>query len=140
MEAKTHMIAGGCHCGAVRYAADAAPTHSMICHCRTCRAVSGAPVVAWVSFRAEGFRFVKGEPALYRSSQGVVRRFCGRCGTQLAYALDAEPDSIDVATMTLDRPEDHPPTHHSWVGHDVAWLKFGDGLPQFRQSRPARRD
>jgi hypothetical protein len=130
-------IEGGCHCGAVRYALAGPPTHSMICHCRTCRGVSGAPVLAWVSVASADLSFVAGAPQTYRSSPGVVRRFCGRCGTQLAYALDAEPESVDVTTMSLDRPEDHPPTHHSWTSHDVAWSVFDGSLPRFPKSRPA---
>lgn len=130
-------IEGGCHCGAVRYEIAAAPTNSMICHCRTCRRVSGAPVVPWISVPTKAFRFTKGAPATYKSSPGVTRGFCGRCGAQMTYALDREPENIDVATASLDRPEDHPPTHHSWVSHDIEWVKFCDGLPQFPKSRPA---
>jgi len=32
-------------------------------------------------------------------------------------------------------PEQFPPTHHSWLSDDLEWLRFGDGLPTFQQSR-----
>ena len=66
-------IEGGCHCGAVRYTLTAKPYSSMICHCRTCRGVSGGPVLAWVSVARDGFAFSMGHPKEYVSSDGVLR-------------------------------------------------------------------
>ena len=43
---KDDKITGGCACGAVRYEATGRPSNTMVCHCRTCRRVTGAPVVA----------------------------------------------------------------------------------------------
>jgi hypothetical protein len=45
-------------------------------------------------------------------------------------------DAIDITTCSLDEPERFAPTHHSWLSHDVRWVKFGDGLPGFQESRP----
>lgn len=129
------QIEGGCYCGAVRYRAEQAPLGSMICHCRSCRRVAGAPVVAWLTFGRDRFRLIRGEPAEFRSSEGVRRTFCPSCGTPLTYECAKCPDEIDVATCTLDNPEAFPPTHHSWAKHDLAWLRFGDGLPAYLGSR-----
>ena len=107
----------------------------MVCHCKTCRRVSGGLAGAWVSVAAEAFAITQGKPKRYASSKGVQRQFCGACGTQLNYARAGEPDFLDVATTTLDDPDAFPPTHHSWLSHDLAWVKFGDGLPTFRKSR-----
>lgn len=128
-------IQGGCHCRAVRYAILGKPEGSMICHCRTCRATSGAPVVAWISVAADRFEIVRGRPKAYVSSEGVRRQFCSRCGAQLTYERTDDDSSIDVTTASLDEPGAFPPTHHSWLAHDISWLRFGDGLPQFEQSR-----
>lgn len=128
-------IEGGCHCGAVRYVLAAQPEASMICHCRTCRAVSGAPVLAWISTSADTFAVTKGAPARYASSPGVQRQFCAHCGTQLTYIGADYVDAIDIATASLDDADAFPPTHHSWLDHDLRWLKFGDGLPTFPKSR-----
>ncbi len=135
MAKKSIRIEGGCHCGAVRYAVSGKPEGSMICHCQTCRRVSGAPVVAWVSVESGKFEIVRGHAKAYVSSGGVRRQFCGRCGAQLTYARVDDEDSIDVTTATLDHPEAFPPTHHSWLSHDIEWLAFGDGLPTFKKSR-----
>lgn len=129
-------ILGGCFCGEIRYRAEVAPTASMLCHCRTCRRVTGAPVVGWLTFPLASFRFVRGEPDEFSSSPPVQRAFCRQCGTPLTYRHDNEPETLDVATATLDEPDAFAPTHHSWLSHDLAWLKFGDGLPAYPESKP----
>jgi hypothetical protein len=126
---------GGCLCGAVRYRFDAAANHSMICHCRTCRRQSGAPMVAWVTLPIEAYRVVLGKPAAYASSEPVQRTFCGACGTPLTYQHRDEPQFIDVTTCSLDDPDAYAPTHHSWTSHDLQWLAASDALPHFPQSR-----
>jgi hypothetical protein len=130
------MVTGGCACGAVRYEAGGECANSMVCHCRSCRRAAGAPVVPWVTFPNSGFRFAKGAPAEFRSSAPVVRTFCSACGTPLTYRHESYADAIDITTCSLDEPEKFPPTHHSWTSHDVAWVKFGDRLPAFPESRP----
>jgi hypothetical protein len=107
---------GGCLCGAVRYRVSGAPSNSMICHCQTCRRAAGAPVVAWLTFPKSSFQFLKGEADTYRSSDS--------------------PKSIDLTTCSLDHPQAFAPTHHSWLSHDLAWVRFGDGLPAFQEWRP----
>ena len=107
----------------------------MVCHCQTCRRVAASPVVAWVTFERKAFAFVKGEPASFHSTAPVTRTFCRDCGTPLTYSRADSPDSIDVATCSLDDPNAFPPTHHSWLSHDLSWVRFGDGLRTFQESR-----
>ncbi len=128
-------VEGGCFCGAIRYAVSGECSNTMVCHCQSCRRVAAAPVVAWVTFPFKGFRFTKGKPAEFRSSPPVLRSFCGGCGTPLTYRHDKLPDTVDITTSSLDEPERFPPTHHSWLSHDLNWVKFGDGLPVFQESR-----
>lgn len=131
----TDNIEGGCFCGAVRYRASSKPTNTMVCHCQSCRRVAAAPVVAWLTFPKAGFRFVHGQPAAFHSSEPVLRTFCAACGTPLTYEHQDSPTSIDVTTCSLDDPAAFAPTHHSWLDHDLPWVKFGDGLPTFAESR-----
>lgn len=132
------VIEGGCFCGAVRYRAHGVPNNTMVCHCRTCRRVAGSPVVAWVTFPVEQFAFIAGEPAEFSSSAPVRRTFCGTCGTPLTYRHADAPAAVDVTTCSLDEPGAFPPTHHSWLSDNVAWVRFGDGLPTFTEWRHDR--
>ena len=69
----------------------------------------------------------------YASSPGVVRRFCGTCGTSLAY--ESKPDEVDVTTCSLDQPGEVPPLDHTYVGEKLPWDVLCDGLPAFPQAR-----
>lgn len=131
----TSIAEGGCLCGAFRYRVEGLPTNSMVCHCRTCQRVAASPVVAWVTFPQDRFKILKGRCAEYSSSPPVRRTFCSSCGTPLTYEHSSEPGFVDVTTCSLDDPSAFPPTHHSWLSHDVAWVKFGDGLPAYRESK-----
>ena len=130
------MLTGGCLCGAVRYEAGGEPYHSGYCHCVTCRRASGAPVVAWFSVRREDLRITRGEPRTHRSSDHGRRLFCGDCGAQLLFEDSGLPDEIDVATASLDDPNAAPPHFHLYLKSRIDWVRFGDGLPTFRERRP----
>lgn len=130
-------IEGGCHCGALRYAFTSKPLGSMICHCQSCRRIAGAPVVAWITLAPGALAITKGAPANYASSPNIHRQFCAACGAHIAYTNSEDPTYVDVSTCTLDDPNAFPPTHHSWLSHDLNWGKFGDGLPTFQKSRYA---
>lgn len=127
----TGVHEGGCLCGAVRYRIVGAPRAAAACHCRSCRLACGATPVAWTVFNRRDFEFVAGAPVRFGSSPGVTRSFCGRCGTPLAYQTDDGPDTIDVTTATLDRPEAFPPTKEIWLEHKVPWVPVNEKLPHF---------
>ena len=131
----TSIAEGGCLCGAVRYRVTGEPMGSMVCHCQTCRRVSGAPVVAWVTFPTAQFQLLRGQPSEFHSSAPVRRTYCAACGTPLAYEHADGAGFVDITTCSLDNPNLFPPTHHSWLSHDLAWVRFGDGLPTFQRSR-----
>lgn len=125
----TGRAMGGCLCGAVRYEIAAEPTHRTICHCRTCRHASAAPMVAWVTAPRAALRITSGAPREYASSPEVVRTFCKTCGTPLTYTHERRPDEVDVTTCSLDQPEAYAPTQHVWASHRLAWLSSVEELP-----------
>jgi len=125
------VIEGGCLCKAVRYRVSGAPIVTSLCHCRTCRLAAGAPSVAWVVFRSSELMFSVGQPARFRSSPNVIRTFCSGCGTSLTYQRETEPDTVDVTTATLDRPDDFAPTREIWIAHKLAWEALNKALPQY---------
>ena len=74
---------GGCMCGAVRYTVSGEPIWVGHCHCESCRAHTGAPVVTFVCFKQDQVAFTKGERRIYTSSPGVGRAFCARLGASI---------------------------------------------------------
>jgi hypothetical protein len=115
------MIEGGCLCGAVRYRIAAPALSSGICHCTSCRRASGAPTVAWVTVNRTDFAWLCGTPVEFNSSPGVVRRFCGRCGSGLTYQHATLPTTIDITTGSLDDPERFAPTMEVWLEDKISW-------------------
>ena len=129
------MYTGGCFCGAVQYEAEAPVLTCTWCHCSMCRRLCGAPSVAWFSVPRAQFRYVRGTPAVYHSSPGVTREFCGACGTQLTFRDDCTPDEIDITTCSLDNPEALPPRDHTFADNRLHWEAICDDLPRYRRTR-----
>ena len=111
----TRELIGGCMCGAVRYRGIGPPDQILVCHCPDCRRAAGAQSVAWFFISSAKFEYTRGKPAEFASSPGVVRKFCGACGTTLSWEGEKQPGRIDVTVASLDHPEDFPPTRAAYV-------------------------
>lgn len=122
------MLAGGCLCGDVRWKTGAQPVGSGVCHCVTCRRSSGAPMVAWITFKRSDVE-TSGHTTAFVSSTEAQRRHCHRCGTQLFFDDTRHPDYVDVTTASLDDPNLAPPDKHIWAETRIHWVKLDDGLP-----------
>jgi hypothetical protein len=128
---------GGCLCGEVRYrvAAGAPVTDVAYCHCRMCQRAAGAPVAAWCTVPAAALAWTRGRPRAHRSSERAGRLFCPDCGSQLAFRMLDEPDRLDLAVASLDRPEEVAPEYHIWVSSRMPWFETRDELPRHRGER-----
>lgn len=135
----TQTIDGGCLCRAIRYRVAGAPLSSIICHCMTCRRVSGAPTVAWLTVDRAQFQFLSGSASIHLSSRDVVRRFCGNCGTPLTYENSGSPNTIDITTASLDDPNACPPSMEVWLEHRLNWQIPNQDLGQFDRGGEERK-
>lgn len=122
---------GGCLCGALRFTADGEPLVVDYCHCDLCRRSSGAPVLVWASFKAASFRYTRGAPKQYASSDHGLRDFCATCGTQVLFRTVREPDSVDINVGALDEPGRCVPTMHIHCARALPWLAIHDDLPRY---------
>ena len=128
---KPHIpVTGGCLCGAIRYESTQAPELVGFCHCRMCQKASGGLFLVFADFEGDAFKFTRGEPRYYRSSEIATRGFCPECGTPIAFRYDGDTGPA-VGVGTLDHPEDWPPTwEHSGIESKVPWYEICDDLPQ----------
>jgi len=78
----------------------------------------------------ERFEILAGEPAVYRSSPGVERRFCRDCGSPLTYEGERWPDQTHIMVCSLDDPVALQPTAHVHTDEQLTWLHLADGLPR----------
>lgn len=124
---------GGCLCGAIRYEARHRPTAPAYCHCRMCQHLSGAPAMTFADVAIEDFAYVKGEPAVYRSSAGAERRFCPTCGSPLEWRAAEGPTTVEITIASLDRAAELAPTAHIWTESRLPWFDTTDSGPRHRR-------
>ena len=130
-------IAGGCHCGAVRYAVEGEPMTHALCHCSDCRRHAGAPMVAWTMFPDAAVRVTKGAVRVYVSSEHGRREFCADCGTGLFYRNEENlPGIIDIQSATYDNPDAVPAQAHIQVAERISWMADAHTLPTFDRFPP----
>ena len=96
---------GGCHCGAVRFAAELPqePVPALDCNCSICRATGFLHVVV----PHEHFTLLCGGEALtsYRFGTGAAEHlFCSICGVKSFYQPRSHPDAWSVNAHCLDAP------------------------------------
>ena len=118
---ETH--AGGCMCGATRFAFTGAPKFIANCHCASCRRWTGAPMTTYVGGRDDQTAWSGAEPANFQSGPGVDRLFCPRCGTALAYRGEAWPNETHLVLGAFDDPTVFTPAGDAFAEEALPWLK-----------------
>ena len=95
------------------------------CYCFSCRTAHAAGVVTWIGFKRSQVRFTKGEELVrdYESSPGVRRKFCGRCGTRIAFesAHGNWADEMHLPLALFVTPVDRAPSVNSFPQERPAW-------------------
>jgi len=126
------MIRGSCLCGEVRFEIGGTLSDASHCHCSMCRKAHGAAFGTYAAAQAADFRVVSGEERItrYRSSAGIARTFCARCGSSLQWLRESKPDVVDVALGVLDDDPGVRPARHIFVGSKAPWHEIIDHLPQ----------
>jgi PhnB protein len=109
-------------CGAVRYRVDGIPSSISICHCRSCRLASGAPIVGWFVVSRTQFKLLSGVVTIHQSSEPVRRGFCRKCGAQLTYEHESAPDKVELTMATVDEPDRFRPTKEIWLSEKLPWV------------------
>ncbi len=96
------VYTGGCQCGAIRFRAEGALGEASVCHCRMCQKAFGGLFAPLVWVRDAVFKWTRGAPSHFQSSNVVTRGFCANCGTPLTYEA---PDGVAMAIGAFDHPE-----------------------------------
>ena len=121
---------GTCFCGAVEIEATGTPLEMGYCHCASCRRYSGAPLSAYLLWRAEDVRVTKGADLLggFNKTGMSDRQHCIRCG---GHVLAAHPGMglADVRPPVLPGVAFRPTVH---LNYAEAVLPVRDGLAKLR--------
>ncbi len=115
------VLEGGCACGRLRFRAEGEPKRVGLCHCMTCRKISGSPFGAFAMYDA-GRVTMEGP---HRSwAEGETRRsFCPECGSRV---FSTSGDEVEIGLGALDEPNRLAPTYELWVIRKEHWLHTGD--------------
>lgn len=124
-------IAGGCQCGAVRFAATAETLHATVCHCRMCQRATGNFFAPLVEVPNEAVVWERGQPAVFASSSIAERGFCAACGTPL-FLRDFDGAVTELMIGALDDPESIAPVYNYGVESKIAWVDGLSALPGYR--------
>jgi hypothetical protein len=127
----TGKIEGGCLCGSIVFQYEGPPNWTLHCHCESCRRATSSPMTTWISVPRSSFRFLKGAPRHFASSQGVRRGFCEHCGSPLTYESERIPDEVHLYAASLVTGATVVPNRHVFVSEQLPWFEVLDELPRY---------
>lgn len=126
---------GRCLCGHIRYRFSGAPLWVAHCHCESCRRQTSSAVATFVGVQKDQLTYTSATPSSYRSSPGVERLFCPKCGAPIAYENAASyPNETHLYLGTLDDPNAVRATQHVFVAEQLSWFEIDDDLPRYATS------
>ena len=127
-------VSGSCHCGAVRFEVTEDFSAVRICHCTTCKKLSGGAGTTNGRARTDTIRVVAGEELIrtYQPDEGSSKSFCSQCGSNLFGGGWPESETSSVRISAIDSPFDRKPEAHTYVRSVAPWENFpDDGLERF---------
>lgn len=123
-------LSGRCLCKSVRFRVSGPIIRTGHCHCESCRRATSSPVTTFFSVARNDVVFEGETLRHYASSPGVLRGFCGACGSPMSYETTDRPDEIDLFVGSLDDTSGLTIAHHWFWSERVAWLACDDDLPK----------
>ena len=127
----THILTGGCACGAVRYEAKNEIQFSFQCHCRKCQRATGgghasayAVAVADVDFTGLITEYAQGSDVGATTYAG----FCGTCGSPISSRTERFADRVYIHAATLDVPSAFKPAVSVFSSAAQPWDIVTPGL------------
>lgn len=122
-------IHGSCHCGYIRFEAEADPEKVALCHCTDCQTSTGSAFRTNVPVRGGDFRMLSGEPTIYikttaESGNPRAQAFCPRCGTSIYSTTpgDGAKASYMVRVGTLSERDRLAPKMQNWFCSAQPWV------------------
>ncbi len=128
-------IDGGCHCGAITYAAEIDPDQVLICHCTDCQTLSGSAFRTVALTAPEDFKLLTGTLKTYiKSAQSGAKRaqtFCPNCGTPIySGPTDNTPGLLGIRLGTTRQRANLMPKTQTWVGSAQGWVRWSQEIGQ----------
>src|SRR5687768_2881046 len=127
------VLTGGCMCGAVRFEARGAPYRVGLCHCLTCRKMTGSAFSAIATYPQGSVR-ITGNTRAFASSDKGRRHFCPACGSPV-YGQWDNSGEIEMCLGCFDDTNRFTPTYELWIGRRENWLPEMPNLVRYEHNR-----
>ena len=118
--AAASAVSASCFCGAVGIAVDTAsgpPMSSSICHCETCRRLSGGPMMATIMYPKAAVTLTNeggGELSETKTSKHVRRLRCPKCSSPVLAELGGGRVGVPLSLFSRPLPDGWDPQCHLW--------------------------
>jgi hypothetical protein len=121
------LVDGGCHCGALKFAAEINPDRVVICHCTDCQITSGSAFRTIVQAKAADFKMLQGTPKIYEkigeSGNRRALAFCAECGSHIFATSAEEPRQFYALRVgTIAQCNELKPSMQVWCQSQLSWL------------------
>ena len=130
---------GTCLCGGVRFELTEPFDRVGVCHCASCKRISGGYGTVSGRVRTDAIRILEGQELLtrYEPDEGSAKTFCSRCGTNLFGGGWPEHPTTPVRLPTLVEPYEGQIEAHLFVRSVAPWEVLPeDGLPRYDGRAP----
>jgi hypothetical protein len=132
-------ITGSCRCGQIRYAGNAEPIFTGVCHCKDCQKRTGAAFSVFVAVPRSALS-IQGSPKSFSvtadSGKENVSRFCPNCGSPIASEPASLPGVSIIPAGTLDDNSWLKPTMEVFCDSAQGWVQLGGEMQRFPKMPP----
>ena len=99
-----------------------------LCHCASCKKLSGSGGTANIRVRSDSIRILEGEELLqtYQPPEGSAKTFCLACGSNLFGGGWPESEQASVRLSALDDPVPGRPYKHTYTRSVATWETLPD--------------
>ena len=119
---------GGCLCGKLRYAINADPIFSAVCHCKTCQKQTGTAFRVVIAVPQTAVS-IHGSPKTCArtgdSGQQTISRFCPDCGSTVVIEPAALAGVAIIPAGTLDDTSWLKPAMEIYCDSAQPWVRLG---------------
>jgi hypothetical protein len=121
-----------CGCGQLRVECEGPPVRVSVCHCLDCQTRTGGPFSAQARWPEAQTR-ITGDSNIWTrtgdSGRSGAFRFCPRCGSTIAYVIDALPGLVAVPIGAFADPTFPQPTFSIYESRKHPWVQIaGEGV------------
>jgi hypothetical protein len=130
-------LRGGCLCGGVRFEVTELPDALSVCHCTSCKKLSGGAGTVNAGVPPSAIQILEGEELLqsYVPPGGSAKTFCRSCGANLFGGGWPDTERASVRVTTLDEPIDARIGRHIYVRSVAPWETLpDDGADRFEET------